>query len=405
MVSHLHVGLTLLLVLASQAAAAEREVSTEVRTLAASNNQFAFDLYGKLAADRGNLFFSPASISTALGMTYAGAEGVTAKEMEATLHFTQPAEQVHAAFAGLTAIFNSPKKDDYELRMANRLWGQTSYGFLPNYLQVTKQQYGAELSQLDFIHQPEPSRRMINTWVEEQTNNKIRNLMPQGSVTEMTRLVLTNAVYFKGKWAHEFKPENTKDAPFTTAEGKQVQSPLMFQKEKLSYGESDEAQLLELPYQGDDLSMLIVLPKQVDGLPAVEKLLSAANLEPWTAGMRKQEVLAYLPRFKLTEEFRLNSTLAEMGMPSAFDPGRADFSGMNGRKDLFLGAAIHKAFVDVNEEGTEAAAATGIGVAVTSALVEPEPKVFRADHSFIFLIRDARTKSVLFLGRVVNPVK
>jgi serpin B len=406
MFSHARIGLTLLLILAPLAAAAEKEatvkVTKEVQMLAKSNNEFAFDLYGQLAPDDGNLFFSPTSISTALAMTYAGAEGVTAKEMATTLNFTQPSDEIHSAFASLMATLSAPEKD-YELRVANRLWGQTGYGFLPKYLAITKKEYGAELAQLDFINQPDKSRQEINTWVEEQTNDKITDLLPQGSITDLTRLVLTNAIYFKGKWEHEFDKKDTKDSPFTTSAGQKVDAPLMFQKEKFKYGETEHAQLLELPYKGNDLSMLVVLPKKVDGLPAVEKNLTAANLEKWAALVRKQEVKTYLPRFKLTEEFQLNSMLAELGMPSAFDDRKADFSGMNGRKDLFISAAVHKAFVDVNEEGTEAAAATGIVVGIRSAPLDP--KVFRADHPFVFVIRDNRTSSILFIGRIVNPVE
>ena len=407
MFTHARIGVTLLLVFAPLAAAAEKEakvkVSEEVQTLAKSNNEFAFDLYSKLAKRDGNLFLSPTSISTALAMTSAGAEGVTAKEMATTLNFTQPEEEVHSAFASLMAMLNAPEKDAYELRMANRLWGQTGYGFLPKYLATTKKQYGAELAQLDFVNQPDKSRKEVNTWVEEQTNDKITDLLPQGSITDMTRLVLTNAIYFKGKLEHEFDKKETKDSPFTTAAGKKVESPLMFQSEKFKYSETEDVQLLEMPYKGDDLSMLVVLPKKVEGLSAVEKNLNAGNVEKWTAAIRKQEVKTHIPRFKLTEEFQLNSTLAELGMPSAFDPGKANFTGMNGRKDLFISAAIHKAFVEVNEEGTEAAAATGIVVGVTS--LPPEPKVFRADHPFVFMIRDNRTGSILFMGRVVNPVE
>jgi serpin B len=299
------------------------------------------------------------------------------------------------------ATLNATEKDAYELQMANRLWGQTGYGFLPKYLATTKKDYGAELAQLDFVNQPDKSRQEINAWVEEQTNDKITDLLPQGSINDMTRLVLTNAIYFKGKWEHEFDKKDTKDSPFTTAAGKKVEAPLMFQEEKFKYSETEDAQLLEMPYKGDDLSMLVVLPKKSDGLSAVEKNLTAGNVEKWTAGMRKQEVKTYIPRFKLTEEFQLNSTLADLGMPSAFAPGKADFSGMNGKNDLYITAAIHKAFVDVNEEGTEAAAATGVVLSVFS--LPPEPKIFRADHPFVFMIRDNHTGSVLFLGRVVNP--
>lgn len=380
---------------------ADMKVSQEVQAIAKSNDAFAFDLYSQLRSDDGNLFFSPTSISTALAMTYAGAEGDTEKELATTLNFSLPEAEVHPAFASLMAKLNAPEKDAYELRIANRLWGQTGYGFLPKYLAITRTDYGAELAQVDFINEAEQARRRINGWVEKQTNDKIKDLIPQGAVDSLTRLVLTNAIYFKGKWEHEFDKKGTKDAPFTVSADEKIDVPMMFQKERFKYGETADLQLLEMPYNGDDLSMLVLLPKEVDGLAAVEKKLSAENLDKWTKGMRKLEVQTHIPRFKLTEQFQLNSTLSALGMPSAFNPGRADFSGMNGKKDLYITAAIHKAFVEVNEEGTEAAAATGIVVGVTS--LPPPPKVFRADHPFVFMIRDSRTGSILFLGRVTNP--
>jgi serpin B len=378
-----------------------KKVSKELQAIAKANNQFAFDLYGHLGRGEGNLFFSPTSISTALAMTYAGAEGATEKEMASVLRFTLAETEVHPAFASLMATLNAPKKDTYELRIANRLWGQAGYGFLPNFLTTTRKQYNAELAQVDFVKEAEKSRLEINAWVEEQTNNKIKDLMPPNSATDLTRLVLTNAIYFKGKWRHEFDKKVTKNAPFTVSAREKVDVPLMFESERFKYSETADLQLLEMGYKGDDLSMLVLLPKKVDGLPRLEKDLTAANLDKWSSAMRVQEVQTYLPRFKLTEQFQLNSTLAEMGMPSAFDPGKADFSGMNGKRDLFISAAVHKAFVEVNEEGTEAAAATGIAVGVTSA--PAEPKVFRADHPFVFMIRENRTGSILFMGRVVNP--
>ena len=375
--------------------------SDELQAIAQSNNAFALKMYGQLRQEEGNLFFSPSSISTALAMAYAGAGGETETELAKTLHFTLPADEVHTAYASLIDILNAPNKDSYELRMANRLWGQTGYGFRPKYLAVTRKSYGAELAQVDFISAAETSRKEINTWVAEQTNDKIKDLIPQGAVDSLTRLVLTNAIYFKGKWENEFDKKLTKDAPFSVTVDKRAQVPLMYQKERFKYGQTADLQLLEMPYQGDDVSMLVLLPKKVDGLSALEEQLSPENLQKWTQRMRKQEVRTYIPRFKLEEQLVLNSVLKELGITSAFAPGQADFSGMNGRKDLYITAAIHKAFVDVNEEGTEAAAATGIVVGVTSAPLDPI--VFRADHPFVFMIRDQRTDAILFMGRVTNP--
>jgi serpin B len=380
------------------------EVCEEVQAISKSNNEFALKLYGELRArNRGNLFFSPTSISTALAMTYAGARGATAKEMARVLRFTLPQDEVHPAYAALMTHLNAPRDDVYELQFANRLWGQTGYGFRPEFAAITRKQYGAELAQVDFINEAEPARREINTWVAAQTNEKIKDLLPEGSVTDLTRLVLTNAIYFKGKWLFTFDKKLTKNAPFTISAARKVDVPLMHQKKRFGYAETADLQLLELPYAGDNLSMLVLLPKDPHGLSDMEKLLTAENLTKWVAGLRKQEIVTYIPRFTMTEQFQLNSSLAGLGMSTAFEPGKADFSGMNGKTDLFISAAVHKAFVDVNEEGTEAAAATGIVVTVISAPLEPT--VFRADHPFVFLIRDQLTGSILFLGTVTNPAE
>jgi len=376
--------------------------SEEVRQVAHSGNEFAFHLYGQLRTTHsGNLFFSPTSISTALAMTYAGAEGETEKEMADVLNFSLPETETHAAFAELTDIFNAAEDSPYELRVANRLWGQTGYGFLPEFLAVTRKQYGAELAQVDFINETEQTRREINAWIARQTNDKIKDLIPRGAIDTLTRLVLTNAVYFQGTWEHTFDKRSTRDAPFTTAGGEKVDVPLMYQKEHFSYAKVDDLQVLEMPYKGDDLSMLILLPAEADGLAALEEKLTTKNLKAWTDSMRRKEVRTYVPRFQFTEQFMLNSPLAALGMTRAFNAQKADFSGMNGKRNLYITAAVHKAFVDVNEEGTEAAAATGIVVGATAAPIDPI--IFRADHPFVFMIRDGRTGSILFLGRVVNP--
>lgn len=379
--------------------AAETKISKGARSVSQSNNQFAFDLYRQLCSEEGNLFFSPTSIATALAMTYAGAEGETEKQMAKVLRFTLPKEQIHPAFASLLATLNAPKNEAYELRIANRLWGQKGYGFLPQFLATTRKDYGAELAQVDFVTAADQARQEINQWVEDQTNDKIKDLIPQGALNELTRLVLTNAIYFKGKWEHPFDKERTSNAPFTTLSGAKVEASLMFQKEKFKYGEAKDLQLLEMQYVGD-LAMLILLPKKADGLPALEKQLTLPNLDNWSSAMRSRKVLTYLPRFTMTEKFELSSALSALGMPTAFDSRQANFSGMNGQRNLFISAAIHKAFVDVNEEGTEAAAATGIAIGATSVQISP---TFRADHPFVFLIRDNRSGSVLFVGRVTNP--
>ena len=333
-------------------------------------------------------------------MTYGGARADTEKQMAGVLHFDLPQDQLHQAFSALMDRSHVNGKG-VEVSIANRLWGQTGYKFLPAYLQLTKDRYGAELGEVDFIHQTEAARQAINTWVEEQTKAKIKDLIPPGVLSVSTRLVLTNAIYFKGKWDAQFDKEATKNLPFHISADAKIDVPMMFQKHEFKYAAVDNLQVIELPYVSNELSMFVLLPKEVDGLQSLEEKLTQANLEKWTLALREQKVDVYLPKFTTTSEFSLKNVLQAMGMTAAFD-SQADFSGMNGKKDLYLSAVVHKAFVDVNEEGTEAAAATGVVVGVKSVRVTP---TFRADHPFVFLIRDGKTGSILFMGRLVNPPK
>ncbi|WP_152051297.1 serpin family protein [Tautonia marina] len=367
------------------------------------NSQFALDLYGQLAQEPGNLFFSPYSISSALAMTLGGAAGETAEQMADVLHLTLPSDELHPAFGALNTRLLETKDDTgYQLDVANRLWGQQGYGFVPGYLALTRDAYDAELQTVDFARATEEARDEINSWVEDQTKGKIQNLIPPGVLDSLTRLVLTNAIHFKGDWAAPFLDQATRDAPFFLPGEDEVMVPLMNRRGSYRYGEGEDLKILELPYGKGDLSMVVLLPDTRDGLGALEAKLNAEQLDHWIAGLRRQEVAVALPRFSLSSQFTLNQALSKLGMSLPFQPGQADFSGMDGSRELYITAAIHKAFVDVNEEGTEAAAATGIVVGVRSALPS-EPKVFRADHPFLFLIRDTHTGSILFLGRLTNP--
>ena len=384
------------------ASKSEVEVTPDLRAAANSNNAFAFDLYRQLREKEGNLFFSPASISTALAMTSAGAKGMTEEQMAEVLHLNLPEPRRHEATGRLSQLLNAEEKG-YQLRMANRLWGQKTYPFREAFLDVTRAQYGAELASLDFA-QTEEARKTINAWVEKQTAGKIVDLIPAGVLDEMTRLVLTNAIYFKGKWSDEFKKERTEDAAFYLTKSREVTVPMMHQTRKFLYAETKDGQVLRLPYAGDDLSMIVLLPREVDGLAALEKSLDADAFDGWTSKLRAREVRVFLPRFKMTAEFQLADALKALGMTLAFS-NEADFSGISTVEGLNISAVIHKAFVDVNEEGTEAAAATAVVIAPTAAPVDDpqEPAVFRADHPFVFVIRDNRTGAVLFAGRVTNP--
>ncbi len=398
----------LILLLVSVAWAAEpkkSELSPDAKAVAEGNNQFATDLYARLRTDEPtNLFFSPYSISTALAMTSAGAKGPTEKEMARVLHFSLPQDRVHPAMAQLSKTLTpQQKRPDFQLRVANRLWGQQGFRFLPPFLQITKENYAAELGRVDFKLQTEKSRTEINTWVEEQTEHKIKDLLAQGVLTADTRLVLTNAVYFKAPWANEFNKSETKDAPFHISNTKEATVPMMHRTGRFRYAELDELQILELPYGQGNVAMLALLPKKTTGLADLEKNLNGENLKKWTADLKSRLVELTLPKFKMSASFSLKAVLESLGMKLAFSD-RADFTGITTDEPLAISAVIHKAFVDVNEEGTEAAAATAVTIVALSAPLQPEtPVPFRADHPFVFLLRDRATGSILFLGRLANP--
>jgi serpin B len=368
--------------------------------LVAGNTRFAIELYNQLRKEDGNLFFSPFSLSTALAMTYAGARGNTAAEMAQVLHFELAPERLHPAFAKLQQRLDVSEDEDagYRLHVANALWPQEGYAFLPEFFELCQTHYRAGLQSVDYARATEEARQTINRWVEQRTENKIKELLKPGILTRLTTLVLTNAIYFKGDWAAQFDKDKTHDAPFTRLDGKQVSIPLMNQTGEFGYLEDADIQVLELPYAGEALSMVVLLPRKPQGLPALEESLSARKLADWLSKLRPRTVRVALPRFKMTSEFQLNDVLQALGMRDAFIAGRADFSGMTGSRGLFIGAVVHQAFVDVNEEGTEAAAATAV-VMLKGGL----PPAFRADHPFLFLIRDVRTGSILFFGRVMDP--
>ena len=370
--------------------------------VARGNNGFALDLYARLRGRQGNLFFSPFSIRTALAMTWAGARGNTAEQMEATLRFQDDQAALHGVMAALQRDLNQPpEKNAWELSVANALWGQEGFRFLDEFLGLLKRNYGAGLRQVDFARATEKARQTINRWIEKETRDKIKDLIKPGVLNADTRLVLTNAIYFKGTWQHQFKKRATADQPFTLQNGDEVRAPMMTQTERFRYFETPALQALEMTYRGNRLSMIVLLPRKKDGLPDLEKALDAKSPRGWIAGLKSRRVEVSLPKFTTTSEFGLADTLKAMGMADAFAPMKADFSDMTGKRDLFISAVIHKAFVDVNEEGTEAAAATGVVMAVEA---EPErPVIFRADHPFLFLIRDRRSGSILFMGRIMDP--
>lgn len=374
----------------------------DVKAVVAGNTAFALGLYAKLKEAGGNLSFSPHSLSTALAMTYAGARGESQKQIAEALRFPSDPARLHPAFGRLDALLREAQKEGgVEIRTANALWAQKDFAFLPAFCDLAKVQYGAMVSQVDFRTAAEKVRAKINRWVEQQTKGKIVDLIPPGALDAESRLVLTNAIYFNGAWAHPFDKGSTKDDAFWPAPERSVKVPMMSLEKNFGYLQIDGAQILELPYKGYGFSMVVILPEKLDGLGRIEEALTPEKLTAWMGRLEGQKVRVSLPRFKITSQFGLKEALASMGMRDAFST-QADFSGMTGAKDLRVTAVVHKAFVEVNERGTEAAAATGITMGPMAA-PPSRPVVFRADHPFLFLIRHTESGALLFVGRVADP--
>jgi serpin B len=384
--------------------------SAEQASLVEGNTAFAFNLYQTLRAGDGNLFYSPYSISLALAMTYAGARGETEEQMAEALNFLLDQGNLHSAFNWLSAELagrgdgaHGKDGEGFRLNIVNAIWGQKDYEFLPAFLDILAENYGAGLRILDFINETEQSRLAINGWVSQQTEGRIRDLIPKGAVDELTRLVLTNAIYFNAAWKYPFQKQATTNGPFYLLDGGQVTVPMMKQAESFGYASGDGYQAVELPYDGDELSMVILLP-QAGQLETFEDGPQAQQVSDIIGDLQATRVALTMPKFEFESEFSLNGALAAMGMPDAFSPDYADFSGMDGARDLYVSDVIHKAFVSVDEAGTEAAAATAVIVGTTSIPEEPKVEV-TLDHPFIFLIRDIETGSILFVGRVLNPAQ
>ncbi|MBN1490630.1 MAG: serpin family protein [Phycisphaerae bacterium] len=387
--------------LSSASAQTTAPAADELSAVVAGNTEFALALYAQLQSEEGNLLLSPYSISTALAMTYAGARGETAAQMARTLRFSLPAEALHPAISNLTStVAETAKGKPNVLHIVNSLWGQEGEEFLESFLALTGARYGAGFRAVDFRRAPEHARKTINAWIAEKTRQRIPDLLSPGDVTGETCLVLANAIYFKGLWAVTFDPRQTTEAPFTTDRNVKVGVPMMRQTGTFRLASTDDLHLLDLPYENDELSMVVLLPKRADGLPALMRSFGRENLDRMLAQMRPQLVQLSLPRFKLDTRVELAEPLMAMGMPDAFRDAKADFSGITGKRNLWITAVVHQAQVEVNEKGTEAAAATAVvmGRAIAS------PVTFLADHPFIFLVRHRSTGTILFLGRVANPI-
>ena len=414
-------ALALVCVLAAPCLGAERgDAAPDAREAVRAGNAFALRLYARLKDAPGNLFLSPYSLSSALAMTYLGARGDTQQAMAGGLGYpfhqegrapgrpggtelvSVPPTPKHMAqtFAALRRAVVASTGAGCELRVANALWGQQGEPFRRDFLDLTRTHFGAGFRQVDFQNAAEAARAAINRWTAEHTKGKIPELVPKGALDSATTLALTNAIYFKGDWQVLFDKNRTSKSPFTLLDGKRVDVPTMHLGNQLGYVGTPEVQALELLYAGRDLSMILLLPRTHDGLPALEKALTPDFLAKLLARLRKHKVLLALPRFKLASRFQLGRTLAALGMANAFSGDDANFSGINGKRNLFLDEVIHHAVVEVNERGTEAAGATAVLVKKNGG---SGPARFRADHPFLFLIRHKPTGSILFLGRVADP--
>ncbi|XP_008158883.1 serpin B3 [Eptesicus fuscus] len=390
-----------------------------MNSLSEANTRFAYDLFQLFRkSTKENIFYSPLSITSALAMTYLGSQKHTASEIQKALHFNEVIENtkggattaqveksgnVHQQFQKLLTELNKPT-DAYKLSLANRLYGEKKFQFLQEYLDNVKKFYLANVESADFVNAAEENRKMINSWVESQTNEKIKNLFPEGSLDSTTILVLVNAIYFKGQWDERFDPKRTKQGEFWLNKdtSKFVQMMKQSNMFKFTSLEDMQAKILEIPYKGKDLSMVLLLPNEIDGLQQLEDKLTVEKLIECTSSrnMSMKHVHVQLPRFKVEESYDLQSTMTALGMVDAFSPQDADFSGMTGSRGLVLSKVLHKSFVEVTEEGTEAAAATGAVISVTSA---PMYEMFHCDHPFLFLIKHNKTNSILFFGRVLSP--
>ena len=374
--------------------------------LVSGNTAFAFDLYQNLSQEGGNLFFSPYSISLALAMTYAGARSATEEQMAETLHFaTLGQDRLHPVFNALDLELASrsedpslKKEERFQLNIANALWGQDGYGFLPAFLDVLAENYGAGVRTADFIDAPEQARETINRWVSDETERRVEDLLPLGSITPLTRLVLTNAIYFNATWKYRFDKDSTKNSTFTLLDDSQVTVQMMQQIAKFKYVEEEGSyKAIELPYVGDKLSMVILLP-EASQFEKFSQGLNAEQVRDILNNMKDtEEIHLYMPRFEYTSEFNLKATLSDLGMPDAFVFEGADFSGIDESRELFIGDVFHKAFVSVDEDGTEGGGGTAVHMPCALST-----KV-KLDHPFIFLIRDIETGTILFIGRVMDP--
>ncbi len=390
---------TILMVLLLPGTSVSQSHETEPYDIVHSNNAFAVDMYKQLLSGTEDIVFSPFSLATVLTMTYSGANGKTKTQMATTLHL-EPDSNIHPAFSKLLDQINS-EHPNIVLKTANAVFPQVGHPFLPTFNGILSKYYRVESVPKDYAKDPEAARRSINKWAEEKTEKKIVDLIPKGILDALTRMVLVNAIYFKGDWKNQFVPESTADGVFHLDDQAKVHVSMMHQKGSFPYKETDDMQVLEMPYSGNRLSFIVFLPKATTGLAGFEKTLTLNRLTELMSGLHPCEVSLSFPKIRIASSFRLKSKLKALGMTEAFDRNRADFSGMDGKKWLYISAVLQKAFLELDEKGSTAAAASAVVMRLKAMpLQTPE---FRADHPFLFLIRDKTTGSILFMGRVVKP--
>lgn len=372
-----------------------------INMVVAGNTDFALSLYERLREDSdGNMFFSPYTVSTSMAIVYGGARGQTQKQIASALHFTMPADRLADSFGSLQKQLTRKDTRGYQLYPANALWLQKGVPFLQEFLDLTAP-FDAGRYHVDFVNESENARKKINGWVEKKTKDKIKSLIPRDGIDKDTDLVITNAIYFKGDWKTPFDKHKTKVSNFFVSAEKKVSVPMMYMEQNFKYYEDDKLQALELPYKGDEISMMLLLPRQREGFRETENILTAELLDAIESKMMMLETNVYIPRFKVTwGTVSLKKVLIALGMADAFNPEKADFSGIIEQSNLFISDVFHKAFVEVDEVGTEAAAATGTVISHSGNTF-----VFCADHPFLFLIRDNRSGTILFIGRVINPAE
>ena len=370
--------------------------------MAPAMNAFTTASYKQLMGGDANLILSPFNIATALSMVLAGARGQTAVEIQSVLRLHYDSTYDSALGALLADLTKAGNTLGSKLHTANGLWVQRGFAIQPAFENTLANNYHAPLTPLDFVANPEAARSRINRWTEEQTKQKIQDLLPAGSLDAQTRLVLTSAIYFYGKWQDPFVTSHTQPAPFTLTAGATTQANFMNQTSNFGYTETPSAQILEMRYAGTGIAFDVLLPATLTGLPDLEKSLTLENLTGWLGRLATRNVQVSLPKFRAESQFSLRQALSTMGMPTSFT-GKADFSGIDPKRGLAISEVVHKAFVDVSEQGTEAAAATGITMRTTAMRMPEQTVVFRADHPFLFLIRDTRTGVVLFIGRLTTP--